>query len=135
MVTHHKKIFASIDICAEQLHLDPKRINLLGFSQGASLSIYSSLSNPNKYNSVIALSGFFPVEEHRESFDTKSFKNLDVFIGHGKLDPVVPLNLGRDTRRGLEDIGVKVSYNEYQSQHTISNDCLSDVLSWLKKKN
>jgi len=135
MSVHQQKVIESVDQCVEQLNLDPKRVNLLGFSQGASLSIYSGLMNPNKFNSVVALSGFFPVEERKENFDIESVQNLDFFIGHGRLDPVVPLSLGQDTKRGLKNIGVNPNYNEYESEHTISNDCLNDVLEWLTEKN
>ena len=43
MKIHQEKVFESIEQCIKKLDLDPNRINLLGFSQGASLSIYSGL--------------------------------------------------------------------------------------------
>ena len=135
MKIHQQKVFQSIDQCIDQLDLDPKQINLLGFSQGASLTIYSGLKNPNKFNSVVALSGFFPVEERIEDIDTKSVDSLKLFMGHGRHDPVVPLSLCQHTRKGLIDVGVKPYYREYDSEHTISNDCLNDVLEWLRERN
>ena len=62
MDNHQIQVIDSINKCIEDLHLDPERVNLLGFSQGASLSIYSGLLNPDRFNSVVALSGFFQVE-------------------------------------------------------------------------
>ena len=59
----------------------------------------------------------------------------DFFIGHGKLDPVVPLHLAQDTKKELLNLGAKCNYNEYDAEHTIHNDCLNDVLEWLRERN
>jgi len=135
MKIHQEKVFVSIEQCIKKLDLDPKRINLLGFSQGASLSIYSGLKNPNTFNSVVALSGFFPIKEISEQVDLEAVRGLKLFMGHGRLDPVVPIGLGHDTKNGLIDIGVNPNYNEYDSEHTISNECLNDILKWLEERN
>ena len=135
MKIHQEKVFVSIEQCIKKLDLDPKRINLLGFSQGASLSIYSGLKNPNTFNSVVALSGFFPIKEISEQVDIEAVRGLKLFMGHGRLDPVVPIGLGHDTKNGLIDIGVNPNYNEYDSEHTIPNECLNDILKWLEERN
>ena len=135
MKIHQEKVFVSIEQCIKKLDLDPKRINLLGFSQGASLSIYSGLKNPNTFNSVVALSGFFPVKEISREVDREAVRGLELFMGHGRLDPVVPIGLGHDTKNGLIDIGVNLNYKEYDSEHTISNECLNDILKWLEERN
>ena len=135
MKIHQEKVFESIEQCIKKLDLDPNRINLLGFSQGASLSIYSGLKNPNTFNSVVALSGFFPVKEISKEVDREAIRGLELFMGHGRLDPIVPIGLGHDTKNGLIDIGVNPNYNEYDSEHTISNECLSDILKWLEERN
>ena len=135
MKIHQEKVFESIEQCIKKLDLDPNRINLLGFSQGASLSIYSGLKNPNTFNSVVALSGFFPVKEISKEVDREAIRGLELFMGHGRLDPVVPIGLGHDTKNGLIDIGVNPNYNEYDSEHTISNECLNDILKWLEERN
>jgi len=135
MKIHEEKVFESIEQCIKKLDLDPNRINLLGFSQGASLSIYSGLKNPNTFNSVVALSGFFPVKEISKEVDREAIRDLELFMGHGRLDPVVPIGLGHDTKNGLIDIGVNPNYNEYDSEHTISNECLNDILKWLEERN
>ena len=135
MKIHQEKVFVSIEHCIKKLDLDPKRLNLLGFSQGASLSIYSGLKNPNSFNSVRALSGFFPVKEISKEVDREAVRGLELFMGHGRLDSVVPIGLGHDTKNGLIDIGVNPNYNEYDSEHTISNECLNDILKWLEERN
>ena len=56
-------------------------------------------------------------------------------MGSGKYDQIVPLSLSHTTRDGLIGLGLKPNYNEYDSEHTIPNDCLNEVLSWLKQVN
>ena len=83
----------------------------------------------------MALSGFLPVKERINDFDPKKVINLDVFMGHGKLDAVVPVQLGQNTLAGLKELGLKPTYIEYNAEHTIPNECLQDVLKWLSDKN
>ena len=132
---HQKQINDSINKCIEKLGLYPKKINLLGFSQGGSLSIYCSLVDPDKFNSVTSLCGFFPSERASGIIDKNKIKDLKLFMGSGKFDQIVPLSLSHATRDGLINLGLKPKYNEYDSEHTIPNDCLNDVLSWLKELN
>ena len=132
---HQKSVIESIKKSIQKLDLDPKRINILGFSQGASLSLYSGLLNASVFRTVVALSGFLPVKERINDFDPKKVINLDVFMGHGKLDAVVPVQLGQNTLAGLKELGLKPTYIEYNAEHTIPNECLQDVLKWLSDKN
>ena len=104
---HQKSVIESIKKSIQKLDLDPKRINILGFSQGASLSLYSGLLNTSVFRTVVALSGFLPVKERINDFDPKKVINLDVFMGHGKLDAVVPIQLGQNTLAGLKELGLK----------------------------
>ena len=135
MIKHQENVVESIRKSINHLDLDSKRINLLGFSQGASLSLYTGLLNTSLFNSVVALSGFFPVKERINDFDPDEVPNLNVFMGHGKFDPVVPLKLGQNTLEGLKDLRLEPTYKEYASEHTIPNDCLQDVIKWLNEKN
>ena len=132
---HQKQINDSINKCIEKLGLYPKKINLFGFSQGGSLSIYCGLVDPVKFNSVTSLCGFFPSERASGIIDKNKIKDLKLFMGSGKFDQIVHLSLSHATRDGLIDLGLKPKYNEYDSEHTIPNDCLNDVLSWLKELN
>jgi len=134
MKNHQIQVIDSINKCIKDLHLNAKRVNLLGFSQGASLAIYSGLLNPTRFNSVVALSGFFPVERI-DYINNKELGKLDLFMGHGKLDPVVPINLGQQTRDELIKLGIKPFFHEYNSEHTIPNECLKDIMQWLTERN
>ena len=132
---HQEQINDSINKCIDELGLFHKKVNLLGFSQGGSISIYCGLVDPDKFRSVVSLCGFFPSERASEIVDKNKIKDLKIFMGSGKYDQIVPLSLSHRTRDGLIGLGLKPNYNEYDSEHTIPNDCLNDVLSWLKQVN
>ena len=132
---HQEQIVDSIGRSIELLDLDEKKINLLGFSQGASLSIICGLKSPSIFNSLVALCGFLPIEDLADKIDKTKIKNTKIFMGNGKLDQTVPIHYAHGSRDGLIDMGIKPDYREYNSEHTIPNDCLNDVIVWLKKMN
>lgn len=135
MEQHQKAVIESINKSVQILNLDPDRINLLGFSQGASLSIFSGLMNPFFYNSIIALCGFIPVKEVLKKVKNKGLSSIDLFMGNGIQDPVVSLDLADKTFEDLTNLNIKPIYKKYNSEHTISNDCIYDVLNFLRNKN
>jgi len=133
---HYDKVIESIDRAVDILELDPTSINLLGFSQGASLSIYCGLNSPEKFKTVTALCGYVPEDNIRLKIDTTKERDIDIFMGNGKSDPLISTSIAHASRDYLNSLaGVSTDYNEYDSEHTISNDCLNDVVNWLNQKN
>jgi phospholipase/carboxylesterase len=130
---HSKKIFNSIDLCVEKLNIDTEQIYLLGFSQGAALSLYSGLINPSKFKAIIALAGCLSTKEFKSEVNREEVRNLNIFMGNGKQDEVITLPLAHQTKKELSELAVNLNYNEYNAAHTISNDCLNDLLSWIKQ--
>ena len=133
---HYDKVIESIDRAVDILELDPTSINLLGFSQGASLSIYCGLNSPEKFKTVTALCGYVPEDNIRLKIDTTKERDIDIFMGNGTSDPLISISIAHASRDYLNSLaGVSTDYNEYDSEHTISNDCLNDVVNWLNQKN
>ena len=131
-IKHHKeKISESIDLSIKELNLDPTKIFILGFSQGAALSLYTGLTDPKKYKGIIALSGCTSIKEFENEIDYDHVKNLNVFMGNGRQDKIITLPLAQKTRDDLSKLEVKLNYKEYDVEHTISNDCLNDFLIWI----
>ena len=99
------------------------------------LSIICGLKSPGIFNSLVSLCGFLPIEDLADKIDKTKIKNTKIFMGNGKLDQTVPIHYAHGSRDGLIDMGIKPDYREYNSEHTIPNDCLNDVIVWLKKMN
>ena len=135
MIKHYESIIESIDKTIILLNLDPKKINLLGFSQGAALAMYCGLIRPEKFRSIVAICGFLPMNQINDKIDSTLVKNLNLLMANGTLDSVVPLTLAKSSRDDIVSLGIRINYIEYEMEHTISYDCLKEVLSWLSKKN
>lgn len=58
---------------------------------------------------------------------------LGVFLGHGVEDEKVPVSLGREASNLLSDLGMKVSWKEYEGLgHWYSSEMLFDIVEFLQ---
>src|SRR4051812_20228246 len=79
---------------------------LCGFSQGGGMALAAALERPGLVKTVVALS---PVPPRREG----DGKGLRVFLGHGTLDPLIPVQVARATRDLLTRLRASLTYREY----------------------
>ena len=115
-----------------QYPVDPKRVFLLGFSQGASIALAVALKYPHLCAGVAALSGVC-IEEMLPA-DPSTLKDLQVLVAHGRLDQVVPVNQGRSSHQLLGSLPLDLTYMEYEMGHEISQECLRDLRDWLGRR-
>ncbi|HEY0069617.1 MAG TPA: alpha/beta hydrolase [Chloroflexia bacterium] len=112
--------------------LDPARLFVMGFSQGAVMSSALALTEPEKVRGVIMHSGYVPVESGLD-FKPDDARGKPFFIAHGMYDEVIPVRFGRHARDYLTGIGAAVTYQEYPIGHSISEESLDDLSEWLTK--
>ena len=105
---------------------------LCGFSQGAFMALSAALREPEKFAAVVAMSGRAMPEmiPGEESFER--LKDFPIFVTHGLLDPVLPIENGRATKEILSALPVRLKYREYEMGHEISQSSLQDVCDWLR---
>ena len=127
-----KMVISSINTCINELKLDTTKVHLIGFSQGAAFTLYCGLTYPKMFHGLAALCGFFDYKKIVKEIDTDEIENMNIFISNGIIDEVIPIHLGRMTERGVRKLGIKPVYKEYNMGHTISNDCLNDLLNWIQ---
>jgi phospholipase/carboxylesterase len=113
--------------------VDPRRVYLMGFSQGAMMSLSLMLSQPRMVAGVVAMSGRLPSELLAEVRDADAFAGLPVFVTHGTFDEVLPVENGRAIRDALSKLPVALTYREYPMAHEVSEDSLRDVTEWLTR--
>ena len=105
--------------------IQPERVVISGFSDGASYALSLGLMNGDLFPQIIAFSpGFMalagPVGEPR------------IFISHGTEDAVLPIE--RCSRRlvpQLEDAGYDVTYHEFNGPHTVPPATVAEAITWL----
>jgi phospholipase/carboxylesterase len=118
-----------IDEAVEAFDIDPSRLFLLGFSQGAILSMAVALTFPGVAKGVIALSG--RVLEETKSQVKDILPKTHYFIGHGVSDQVLPVHYAREAKEYLAGLGADVEYHEYPIAHTISMEEIEKFVAWL----
>lgn len=127
------KIIAFIDEVIAAYDVDPKRVYLMGFSQGSMMSYTVLAKAPEKIAGIIAMSGRF-VPELFEELDTSRIKDFPILVTHGTLDDVLPIENGRAARDALEKLPVNLTYKEFPMAHEVSQASIGDVSAWLKEQ-
>ncbi|MSR83544.1 MAG: phospholipase [Candidatus Latescibacteria bacterium] len=110
--------------------VDRSRVFLLGFSQGAGMALGVALHRPDLVTGVAFLSGLV-VPQMIPTGDLKQLSALSVLMVHGRQDPLIPIAQGRISRVLLEQLPVRLRYQEYEMGHEISEACLEEVRGWL----
>ncbi len=105
---------------------------LLGFSQGAIMSLDVALVNPGLVKGVMALSGRMLSETSNEAQTGEATKKLSVFMAHGIKDEMIPIFNGREAQAYCREFGVKLTYKEYPIGHQTSDQELIDLVNWLR---
>ncbi len=100
-----------------------ERIALLGFSQGACLSLEYAARRRRPIGGVIGLSGGLIGPPQTKFSYSGSCEGLRVFLGCSDVDPHIPEQRVRETERVFLDLGASVSMKIYPGMgHTISQD-------------
>ncbi|HUS05088.1 MAG TPA: hypothetical protein VMZ52_02240, partial [Bryobacteraceae bacterium] len=115
-------------------HADPRRVFLMGFSQGCIMSLSAALSQPAKFAGVVGMSGRLLPNIDSLIQDSEALHRLAVLVVHGAADTVLPIQDGRAIRDKLIALGVDVEYREYPMAHQVSAQSLSDIAGWLQHR-
>ena len=125
-----EKIEAFIDNFPNKYPIDTSSQFLLGFSQGAILSMTLALEMGNKIKGIVALSGYIP-KHVKETYSIKPVYEISIFIGHGEFDQVFPLEIGNQNYKFFKARNKLLSFNSYPVDHQISLEEKNDVIAWL----
>jgi predicted esterase len=108
------------------------RIVLLGFSQGACLSLEFAARHARRYGAVIGLSGGLIGPEGAPRDYPGDFEGTPVFLGCSDVDPHIPKERVIESGAVFERLGAKVTLRLYPGMaHTVSADEIAAVLEIL----
>lgn len=108
-----------------------KRIVLGGFSQGCAMTLMTGLRHPERLGGLIGLSGYLPLAALTEAERHSANHGVPVFLAHGRLDPVIPIERAIASRDALLALGHPVEWHEYPMPHTVSGQEVADLNRWL----
>jgi phospholipase/carboxylesterase/glyoxalase family protein len=104
------------------------RLMLLGFSQGACLTLEFTARNPRRYGGVAGLTGGLIGPDDTPRDYPGSLDGTRVFLGSSDPDPHVPVARVEETARVLERMGAQVTTRIYPGRgHTVNEDELEHV--------
>jgi phospholipase/carboxylesterase len=107
--------------------VDPARLAISGFSDGASYALSLGLANADLFTHVIAFSPGFVVPTRRTG-------TPDVYLSHGRADTVLPID--QTTRRivpQLRAAGIPTELHEFDGPHVVPADIAEDAARWLTR--
>lgn len=115
----------AIDHVLRRCAVDPQRVAVEGFSDGASYALGLGTANGDLFGHVVAFSpGFVP--------QVRRVGRPRIFISHGVGDPVLPID--RCSRRivpQLRQAGYDVRYDEFPEGHLVPPAIATEALAWL----
>ena len=109
-------------------------VYLGGFSQGAIMSFSVGLTNPAAIKGIISLSGRLLSEIRPVIIKNDDVQQLKVFVAHGVQDNTLTVQYAREAKLYLEDLGVQLSYHEYEMGHQVNGAVIKDMNNWLDAK-
>lgn len=108
--------------------IDPDRIALGGFSDGASYALSLGIGNGDLFSHLVAFSpGFYAIPDPVVG---KPY----VFVSHGTYDPILPFYNTADTIvPTLEASGYDVTFQEFDGEHEVPFKVSTLALDWFLK--
>lgn len=105
------------------------KIVLAGFSQGGAIALHAGLRSTHQLGGLMALSTYLPIKSAFANEVVTS--NMPIFMAHGSLDPVLPMQLGRESADLLLANDFKVEWHDYAMAHSVCAEEINDIRSWL----
>ena len=106
--------------------VDPKRLTIGGFSDGATYGLSLGLFNGDLFTKIVAFStGFlFPGSRHGKP---------RVFMSHGTSDDILPIDqCGRPVAADLRKHGYDVTFREFAGKHEVPPAIATEAFGWIE---
>ncbi|KAK8803283.1 hypothetical protein WA158_000977 [Blastocystis sp. Blastoise] len=111
--------------------IDPKHIVISGYSQGAALALFSTLSLPYTIGKAIIFSGYLPMYDSIVA--SPEAKQSPIIMYHGSLDNKVPLEAAKQSAEIVKKLGCPIEFKSYVGiKHIIHRTMVEDAIQQLK---
>jgi phospholipase/carboxylesterase len=115
-------------------NVDPERLLLTGMSDGGTFCYVSGLDQASPFSHLAPVaSTFHPLMA--EMADAERMRGLPIYLVHGRLDWMFPVQVARHTSEALSAAGAKVTYREIDDlSHTYPREINAEIWRWLNGK-
>ena len=130
--TSRKIIDLVVDNAVHRFDVDPARVFVAGFSQGAVMVYEVALREPGRFRGAAVLSGSLFASE-RQALSAKTDRDHEAFfVGHGGADDRIPFGAATAARQQLAALGVPTAFHAYPGMgHTTGDAEVRDLSAWL----
>jgi phospholipase/carboxylesterase len=111
--------------------IDPTRLLLTGMSDGGTFCYVSGLESASPFTHLAPVAAtFHPLMA--ETADPERLRGLPIFLVHGALDWMFPVQVARHTHASLSGAGADVTYREIDDlSHCYPREINAEILKWL----
>jgi len=117
----------ALDSVFERLDVDPQRLAIGGFSDGASYGLSLGLANGALFRHIVACSPGFVIPAAAQG-------RPRIFVSHGTADQILPIDrCSRVIVPRLRSAGYEVTYEEFEGRHEMPTAIQLDALTWMTR--
>jgi phospholipase/carboxylesterase len=120
-----------LDVVRSRWNIDPTRMLLTGMSDGGTFCYVTGLESASPFTHLAPVAAtFHPLMA--EVADAERLRGLPVYLVHGRLDWIFPVQVARQTREALMAAGADVTYRELDDlSHCYPREMNAAILHWL----
>jgi phospholipase/carboxylesterase len=120
-----------VEIVRGRFNIDAARMLLTGMSDGGTFCHVTGLEATSPFTHLAPVAAtFHPLMA--QMADAERMRGLPVFLTHGKLDWMFPIEVARHARDALRAAGADVTYREIDDlSHTYPREINAELLRWL----
>lgn len=134
ILNSQKMLRAFLDECLKSYAIDPKKLVVLGFSQGGVMAYSLALANPEHFTALAVLSSWLPKELLPRLNVTNAVQSLPTMVQHGTHDPMIQIDRARSSVEMLRQLRLPLTFREYPMGHEIGARSLGELSAWLEEK-
>ncbi|MCL4296145.1 MAG: dienelactone hydrolase family protein [Anaerolineae bacterium] len=124
--TNQAPLIKFVDALPDLYPVDPNRVYVAGFSEGAVLGSKYTLSHER----IAGLAMFSGKLGMQPAGKVKT----PVFIAHGKGDDTIPVSHAHEAREALGEAGAEVTAKDYGGKHYTTDQAKADFVSWVRSQ-
>ncbi len=119
-----------LTFASDQWNIDIEHLLLTGMSDGGTFTYISGLGQGSPFTHLAPISAsFHPLL--LEMLDPDRIRGLPIYLTHGALDWMFPIQVARDAQAALTAAGAQVLYREVEDlSHTYPSDENARILDW-----
>ena len=126
-------IIDNIDKLSSIFELNKSDTTVLGFSQGASICWKLGLDYSEKIRRILPISSYINLNVFDNKVD--KYNNILAYTSHGLHDDIIPISLVKETILELKKYNDNITFEEFESAHTINQENLSSIMKWIDDTN